>query len=177
MAIFIVPGTTKGTRWELDQINQDETLRKKTFLIIPPQEINLYGLPTTPPLQGNRYGRLATLSRRPYQPRQDALAELAARGISFNGIESSGGWLISYGATSKTTAVPIAIYERSRLERGLLGIPLNLYSKSKGRVMTLGLRNAICTIAPELAAGWSRWILSALRKLLFHSSDADCFIR
>ncbi|MGA2405868.1 MAG: hypothetical protein ABSF81_03840 [Bacteroidales bacterium] len=155
-AIFIVPGTTEGTRWELDSLAKDEALRKKTILIIPPQMLNENGTPfqDSGGLRFNFKRPLTKLNifgpRHDTSPRLEAIEALTSHGIDLQDRDTSQGLLIHYSSTSNS--VPIISYTKPVNQRGLLGWWLNSgYSYENGKVMKLGLRNAIFSIEPRLA--------------------------
>ena len=136
-AIFIVPGTSAGTRWELDCLAKDEVLRRKTLLIIPPYTVD--------PEEG--------VFRSIGGPRADALEALRVRGISLKGMETEQGLLMHYSSDALSDGVPIVTYITPGTQRGLLGWCFSLgYVQARSKVMTLGLRNAIFSAEPRIAA-------------------------
>lgn len=134
--IFVVPGTSEGTLWELDYLKKDEGLRQKTLLIVPPYTVEPEG------------GIFKTIGG----PREDAVEALRVRGISLQGIETEQGLLMHYSPDAISDSVPLIAYVTPRTQRGLLGWYLSFgYAQAVSKVMTLGLRNAIFGIEPRIA--------------------------
>jgi hypothetical protein len=139
IAIFVVPGTSAGTQYELDQLWADPALRDKTFLILPPCEIQADGTPR---------GVFSKV-------RSDALKALAARRISVSGVRTEGGLLMRYGRTAAADGVPIMVYTVPMTYRGLLGLWLHWDDgHAAARIRREGVRNAIFRMEPRIAARW-----------------------
>lgn len=154
----MVPATTAGTQWELDCLANDEVLGQKTLIIVPPKTVHSSGSPMR--------------SIHSDRARADAIAALKLRGISLREEETEQGLLMPYllrkdtlqimdyllgkGTSQKINpayfTAPLVTYVTPRSQRGFLGWYLNSgWVQEEGKVLGLGLRNAILEVKPTIA--------------------------